>query len=198
MQKGYSIDSDVIIINRDLTELDKFVKDFLEVLKKHSDYLIVSGFVSIATGRTRGTEDIDLIVPVMNEDKFNKLFKELYEKEFWCYQGDNVDEIYPYLMDLMSIRFARVNEMFPNMEFIPFDQTKKAKFFEFHHPQKIRIQDFEFKIPPIEFEILYKEIILGGEKDLADAKHLRTFFSDFIKEEKFKEYSPIISNEKTN
>ncbi len=196
MQKGYSIDNDVIIINRDLTKLDQFVKDFLDVLKKHSDYLIVSGFVSIATGRTRGTEDIDLIVPVMNEDRFNKLFQELYEKEFWCYQGDTIDEIYPYLMDLMSIRFARVNEMFPNMEFIPFDETKKAKFFEFNHPQKIKIQDFEFKIPPIEFEILYKEIILGGEKDLADAKHLRTFFSELITEEKFKEYLPVIMLEK--
>ena len=99
-------------------------------------------------------------------------------------------------MDLMSIRFARVNEMFPNMEFIPFDETKKAKFFEFNHPQKIKIQDFEFKIPPIEFEILYKEIILGGEKDLADAKHLRTFFSELITEEKFKEYLPVIMLEK--
>ena len=69
------------------------------------------------------------------------------------------------------------------------------KFFEFSHPQKIRIEDFEFKIPPIEFEILYKEIILAGKKDLADALHLRTFFSKILKEEKFKEYEPIIREE---
>ena len=66
-----------IKINRDLTELDLFVMEFIEVLKKHSDYLIVSGFVSISTGRTRGTEDIDVLVPVVNENKFNELFNDL-------------------------------------------------------------------------------------------------------------------------
>ena len=40
--KGYQVKSDVIIINRGLTVLDIFVKDFLEVLKKYSDYLINS------------------------------------------------------------------------------------------------------------------------------------------------------------
>lgn len=193
--KGYSIEEDTIIINRELTQLDIFVKDFLEVLKKHTDYLVVSGFVSICTGRTRGTEDIDLLVPVLDKDKFKSLFEELQKNNFWCYQGDSYRETYPYLQNLNSIRFARTNEMFPNIEFVPFNETKKAKSFEFNHPQKIKIQNFEFKIPQIEFEILYKEIILAGKKDIADAKHLRTFFSDLIKKEKFKEYEKIIKGE---
>lgn len=192
MGKGYHLDGSTIVINRELTELDFFVKDFLDVLKKHSDYLIVSGFVSISTGRTRGTEDVDVLVPVMNKDKFEKLFDDLQNKGFWCYQADSVEEAYPYILTLQNIRFARVKEMFPNMEMIPIDETKKTKFFEFKHPQKVRVQDFEFKIPPIEFEILYKEIVLGGKKDLADAKHLRAFFADILKREKFKEYEPII------
>jgi len=75
------------------------------------------------------------------------------------------------------------------------NEKRKTKFFEFTHPQKIKIKDFEFKIPPIEFEILYKEMILAGDKDLADAKHLRTFFSDILDEKKFKEYAPVISEE---
>jgi len=79
---------------------------------------------------------------------------------------------------MVSIRFARVKEMYPNIEFIPITPAKKAKYFEFTHPQKMRVQDFEFKVPPIEFEILYKELVLAGDKDLKDAKHLRTLFSD--------------------
>ena len=43
-----------------------------------------------------------------------------------------------------------------------------------------------------EFEILYKEIILREKKDIEDAKHLRTFFSEIIKEKRFKEYESII------
>lgn len=34
MGKGYHMKGDVIVINRKLTELDKFVKDFLDILKK--------------------------------------------------------------------------------------------------------------------------------------------------------------------
>lgn len=189
---SYSIIDNTIIINRDLTKLDLFAKDFLDILKKYSDYLIVSGFVSISTGRTRGTEDIDCLVPKLDKIKFALLLEDLQKNNFWCYQGDNLEEIWRYIECGDSIRFARQNEMFPNMKFILVDSSKPAKYFELTHPQNIKIKFFEFKIPPIEFEILYKEIILAGEKDIADAKHLRAFFSDFINSEKFKEYKPII------
>ena len=195
MGKGYYLEGDTIVINRELTKLDLFVKHFLDVLKKYADYLLVSGFVSISSGRTRGTEDVDVLVPVMGKEKFEKLFEALQKGGFWCYQGDSVEEVYPYIKEMSSIRFARVNEMFPNMEVIPITEKRKAKFFEFTPPQKMKVQEFEFKIPPLEFEILYKELVLGGQKDLADAKHLRTFFAEIIKKEKFKEYEPIIKSE---
>ena len=195
MVKGYEIKGDIIIINRELTELDFFLRDFLEVLKRYSNYLIVSGFVSISTGRTRATEDIDVLVSLMNKEKFKSLFDDLVKNGFWCYQGDDAEEVFNYIKNKNNIRFSRVKELFPNIEFISIDETRKAKFFEFTHPQKIRIKDFEFKIPPIEFEILYKEIILGSDKDIADARHLRNFFSDTLKEERFKEYEEVIKEE---
>ncbi len=194
--KGYIVKGDVIEIGRELNELDFFVKDFLEVLKKHCDYLVVSGFVSISTGRTRGTEDVDLLIPKLKEDAFRKLFEDLIDSGFWCYQGDSSKEVYEYIENMESIRFARKEEMFPNMEVIPIDESRKAKYFEFNHPQKIKIDDFNFKIPPIEFEILYKEIMLGGKKDLEDAQHLRVFFEDFLNEDKFNEYKEVIENAK--
>ena len=95
-------------------------------------------------------------------------------------QGDNYEEVYDYIKNLTNIRFAKNKQMFPNIEFIPVNETRKAKHFEFTHPQKIKIKDFEFKIPPIEFEILYKEIILASDKDIQDAEHLRKVFSDII------------------
>lgn len=193
--KGYLLEKGVIVIERELTALDRLIKKFIEVLKKHSDYLIVSGFVSICAGRARGTEDVDVLVPLMDKNNFEALFKDLEKKGFWCYQGDNSPEVYNNISNLNNIRFALKNEIFPNIEFIPFDKTKKAKTFEFNHPQDIKIRDFEFKIPPIEFEILYKEIILAGKKDIEDAKYLRTFFSNILKEDKFKEYLPIIKSE---
>jgi len=49
MARAYMVERGVIIINRSLTELDLFVKEFLSILEKYSDYLVVSGFVSIST-----------------------------------------------------------------------------------------------------------------------------------------------------
>jgi hypothetical protein len=190
--RAYSIKDGVIIINRKLTKLDLFVQDFLNILKKHSNYLVVSGFVSISTGRTRGTEDVDVLASKLNKTKFALFLNDLFKNKFWCYQGNTLDEIWRYIEKGDNIRFAKDGEIFPNIEFISVDESKPVKYFELNHPQKIKIQDFEFKIPPIEFEILYKEIILSGKKDIGDAKHLRSFFSDIIKKEKFKEYEPII------
>ncbi len=195
LKRGYVLEGDVIVIQRELTELDLFLKKFLGVLKRHYGYLVVSGFVSICSGRARGTEDIDIIVPVMDKAKFKGFFKDLEKNNFWCYQGDKAESVYSYIKSLNSVRFALKNQLFPNIEFVPFDKSKKAKSFEFKHPQKIRVKDFEFRIPPIEFEILYKEIVLKGKKDIEDAKHLRIFFSDIIKKEKFKKYEPIVRSE---
>jgi len=194
-QRGYSFENNIIIIARELTELDVFVKDFLNIIKEYTDYLVVSGFVSISTGRTRGTEDVDIIFPILNQNKFIKLFEAVIKIGFWCYQTDDSKEAYSYIKGFHSIRFARINQMFPNIEFIPFNCSKKAKFYEYSHPQKIKIDGFEFKIPPIEFEILYKEIILTGKKDFEDARHLREFFSDILKKESFIEYDKIIRGE---
>lgn len=196
--EGYVLKGDTIILNRDLTQLDLFVKKFIDILKKYSGYLVVSGFVSICSGRARGTEDVDIIILQLNKDDFEKLFKDLGKNDFWCYQGDTFKEVYPYIENLQNIRFALKDELFPNIEFISFTEKNIAKTFEFKHPQKIKIKDFEFKIPPIEFEILYKEIILKGKKDIEDARHLRVFFSKMLKKEKFEEYKSIIENEIKN
>jgi hypothetical protein len=192
-EKGYHLEEEVIVLERGLTELDLFVKKFLDILKKHLGYLIVSGYVSISTGRTRGTEDVDVIVPISDEKKFILLFNDLKENGFWCYQGEKPDEIHKtYITQSLGIRFAKEGEFFPNMEFISFGEKKMAKSYEYSHPQEIRIGDFNFKIPPLEFEILYKELVLKSRKDLDDAKHLRSFFSEILDKKKFDECRKVI------
>ncbi|MAG02170.1 hypothetical protein CMI42_02440 [Candidatus Pacearchaeota archaeon] len=196
--KSYTIENNTIVIHRGLTELDTFLKEFLGVIKNYTDYLVVSGYVSISTGRTRATEDIDILFPIILKEEFYNMFNKLKENNFWCYQGDDPDEAFNYIKDFISIRFAKKDRIFPNIEFIPIDKSKKAKYFEFNNPQEILIknnQELQFKIPPIEFEILYKEIILAGKKDIEDAAHLREFFSEILKPEKFREYKPIIEEE---
>ncbi len=97
VEKGYVIERDVIVVQRGLTELDLFLKRFLRVLKDYSDYLVVSGYVSIASGRTRAIEDIDILVPLMDKKVFSEFFYELNKGGFWCYRGGGVNEVYEYI-----------------------------------------------------------------------------------------------------
>ena len=195
MKAGYSVKEGAILLRRDMTALDIFVKKFLDILKRHSDYLVVSGYVSICSGRARGTEDVDILFPVVGKEQFRILFEDLTKNGFWCYQGDDHVGVHRYIKDMASVRFALKKEMFPNIELIPIDESRKAQHFEFSRPQKIRINDFEFKVPEIEFEIAYKETVLGSEKDMEDAMHLRAFFSAIINAGKLREYKRMLERE---
>ena len=59
---GIEIKGDEIVINRELSELDRFVLDVIDVVEKHARYVIVSGYVTILFGRSRGTEDVDFVI----------------------------------------------------------------------------------------------------------------------------------------
>lgn len=190
----YTLEGNTIVLHRELTTLDRFVQDFLSIFTKYGDYLIVSGFVSICTGRPRGTEDVDILVPALKKEIFAQFFVDLLANEFWCYQGDTAEAVYSYIEDGLHLRLARVKEVFPNIEFIPITPQKILQYFEFTHPQKMKVQNFEFKIPPLEFEILYKEKVLGSAKDFADAQHLRTMFKSILSTEKFKEYGVLFGH----
>ena len=74
--------------------LDNFCIDFCKIIEKYTKYIVVSGFVAIASGRTRGTENIDMIMEKVSEEEFIKLHKELTQSGFVCMQSDNPKEIY--------------------------------------------------------------------------------------------------------
>jgi hypothetical protein len=186
--RGYTLEDGVIVLHRTLTELDRFVQEFLKILIQHTDYLVVSGYVSIATGRTRGTEDVDILVPRQGREAFRRLFQDLREHGFWCLQGES--DVYGYIDKLHSVRFARKDELFPNIELIPF--VGGTKEYEFRRPQRLRFDGCELKIPPLEFEILYKEVALGSAKDMDDARHLRTLFKGILRKERFAEFEKVI------
>ena len=77
MSERYELENDVIVINKELTDLDLFVMEFTEILKKYSKYLIVSDFVSISTGMDSETENVDILVPIIPKEIFSKLFEQL-------------------------------------------------------------------------------------------------------------------------
>ena len=174
-----------------LNLLSKFTLDFCNVVDKYSKYVILSGFVAIATGRPRGTEDIDILVEKLDFETFNKIHLELLEKfEVLGLSDINSKSLYDeYLSQNIPIRYIYKNKLFPNMEFkfcknLVDDLTLKNR-------QKIIETNLDIYFPQIEMQIAYKETILTSQKDLEDSIHLRTIFKDKINENKIKEYSKL-------
>ena len=73
----------ISIENKIVSALDRFVFDFIRLLEKYTDYVIVSGYVSILFGRSRGTEDIEILIKRFDEHVFTKFYDLLIKKGYY-------------------------------------------------------------------------------------------------------------------
>ncbi|MFH1592638.1 MAG: hypothetical protein ABIB47_04710 [Candidatus Woesearchaeota archaeon] len=189
------IDKSTIRLDKVINELDRFVVKFTKILEKHTDYVIVSGYVSILFGRSRSTEDVDVFIKEVNKEKFNLLCSDLIENGFWCLNTSNVDEMYKYLMDDLAIRFALKNETIPNFEVkVAKDRLAKETFSD-----RITVitKLSEVYVSSLEKQIAFKKYYLKSDKDLEDAKHIEEVFGEKIDFKKIDDYKRLIENEKT-
>jgi len=161
--------------------LDLFMEDFCEIVEKHCKYIICSGFVAIAHGRTRATEDIDMIIEKLSEDKFLELHNDLIENGFECMQGEKGEMIYgDYLDKGVSVRYTQVGEFLPEMK-VKFVKDRLDEE-QIASRQKIPFTKLDVYFSSIEGNIAFKEELLGSDKDLEDAQHLRMIYEGKIDE----------------
>lgn len=67
-----------VVFNRVLSNIDKFVLDFTNILSFVGvTYIVVSSYVAILFGRSRNTEDVDILVEKTPLQKFNQLWKNI-------------------------------------------------------------------------------------------------------------------------
>lgn len=158
-----------LILNKEINNLDRFVLSFVDLLDK---YVIVSGYVSILLGRSRATEDIDLLIPNMVYEKFEKLWESIKKAGFECINTSKVKEAFD-MWDDHAIRFCRKGKVIPNMEFKKI--TNENHKYSFDNKIKVIVGKDIFLIAPLEMQIAYK-LYLGSQKDLEDAKHLYDAF----------------------
>jgi|Deesub1362B_J571_1020462.scaffolds.fasta_scaffold01268_14 hypothetical protein len=187
------VDDYTIKLDKELSELDKLLFSFLQVLRKYTNYVIVSGYVSILFGRARATEDIDVIIEEIDWNAFQNLFKELENNEFWCINASEKNA-FSLLEEGLRVRFAKKDEIIPNIE-IKF-YTSLAEKIAIENALSVAIQNRTIRISPLELQIAFKEVLLASEKDLEDAEHLREVFKDSIDEEKTEHYKKLLESEK--
>ncbi len=175
-----------IVLDKEPSELDRLVFDFISLLRKHTDYAIVSGYVAIILGRIRGTDDVDVIIPKKTKEEFISIFKAMVDNAYWCINTEDVDEMYDLLKTGHSIRIAEDDEVSPNFE-IKFAKSE-SDFEALDNPIEIFVGNNSVKVAPLELQIAFKEVVLKSEKDMEDAKHIRVVAKEHIDEKLIDEY----------
>lgn len=178
----------------DKTILDKFVEAFCKIVEEHTEYIICSGFVAIAHGRSRGTEDIDMIIKFLSYEDFLNLHLDLDKAGFECLQSEKPKEIYDYLKRGDSVRYTRKGEFLPEME-IKFAKDD-LDYEQINSRKKLPFTNLDVYFSSIEGNIAFKEELLCADKDLEDAKHLRILYEGKIDEKKISNIKERIKKER--
>jgi hypothetical protein len=175
--------------NKVVSKLDFFVIDFINILKKYVDYAVVSGYVSILFGRSRGTEDIDILIKKIDFDTFIRLYRELIEREYWFLNAENPIELYGMLENRLAIRAALKNTVIPNIE-IKFVKND-LDIISLNEHRVVKIGKESINISPVELQMAFK-FHLGSDKDIEDAVHLYDIFLERLDKVKLKQYMNIL------
>ena len=170
--------------------LERFAEEFARIAEKHCLYIIVSGFVAIAHGRTRATEDIDMIIPRITKKIFFEIHKDLLKNNFVCIQSDDPETMYDYLAENISVRYTYRDAPLPEME------VKFAKDILDHYQletrMKLPLTGVDIWFSSVDMNIAFKEEYLKSDKDLEDARHLRLVYKAIINEEKINNIKKLI------
>lgn len=177
-----------IKLDKKLNELDELVLDFVKVLDRNRiKYVLVSGYVSILFGRSRSSEDIDIIVKKISKERFAALWKALAKEDFRCIVPDNSESAYEnYLTKRTSLKFARKGQFMPSVEF-KFPKVQEIDSWVVDHSVKVLLNGKVLRISPIELQIPYK-LYLASEKDIEDARHLYQVFKKKLNQKLLEEF----------
>lgn len=178
-------DRQIVLSEKVLTDLDQFVMDFTRILEKSTPYVIVSGYVAILFGRSRGTEDINILIPTLEWDTFGHLHRELITGDFEFLNAEDDHGLYDMLARGMGIRIAKHDQFIPNIELKFLKDDVDCHVLE--NRIAVTIPDASFFISPVDIQIAYK-LYLGSDKDIEDAVYLWEIFKDDIDDTRVKKW----------
>jgi predicted nucleotidyltransferase len=163
----------VLSMQKELTELDRDVLEFVSILDAVGiDYVIISGYVAILTGRTRGTEDVDVFIEEVEPEVLETLTSELEANDYWCLNAP-FDEMHSMLADEIAVRIAPEGDVIPNFE-VSFADDHYSRL-SLSDRLRVEMDGEELYVGPLELQIAFK-LRLGSEKDFEDALHLLSVF----------------------
>jgi len=173
----------IVLNDKILSKLDRFVFGFTNILDNHAKYVIISGYVAILFGRNRASEDVDMFVEPISFGDFKRFWNDLEGYE--CHNSYRVSYAYEYLIDGLALRFSKKGEFIPNIEFK--FAKKDLDRYDLDNRIEVCIDNERLFVGPIELQIAYK-LFLGSEKDIEDARFLFKLFNNYIDAAKLEKF----------
>lgn len=180
---------EIVCRNRPVTPLDRLVLRFIKAMK--FGHVIVSGYVAILFGRSRNTEDVDILIERITKKQLAQLIQDAEGLGFYPINATDADDAYSLLYeDKSSLRFAEKGEFEPNFE------IKIAKsetdLYSISHPVRVRLGNGRvLVIGPLELQIAYK-LRLGSDKDFEDVRHLYRLFAKNLNKRELKRFLKVL------
>src|SRR3989344_7210766 len=173
----YEFDGKTLIIDKELSDLDKFVIEFVNILDKcNIKYVIISGYPAIFFGRSRATEDVDMFIEKIPKEKFLEIW-EASKENFDCIITSDPEDAYGYLSDNLALRFAEKGQFEPNME-LKFP-NKDTDFYSMENAIQVICKNNVLIMGPFDIQIAYK-LYMGSDKDIEDAKYIYKVLKESI------------------
>jgi hypothetical protein len=165
-------DGDRLVIEKEsLSNLDELVLSFVEVLDDEGvEYVLVAGYAAILLGRSRATEDVDVIIERLDEPRADALADALVEAGFWGVE-ESLDAMFDRFSEEPATRVAPRGEAIPNFEVKPprTDYDRRS----LRDAVDAEFAGHEVRISPLELQVAFK-LYLGSQTDFEDAALSRT------------------------
>lgn len=179
-------DGDRLVIEKEsLSNLDELVLSFVEVLDGQGvDYVLVAGYVAILAGRSRSTEDVDVIVESLDEARTDALADALDEAGFWGVE-EPLDAMFDRFEEGLAARVAPRGEAIPNVEMKPprTDYDRRS----LRDAVTARFAGHEVNVSPLELQVAFK-LYLGSQTDFEDAAHLYLALGESLDTDRLEAY----------
>jgi hypothetical protein len=173
----------LILKGKAINSIDREVLGFIKLFDHN--YVIISGYIPIALGRGRTTEDIDMFVEFKDKTDFHKFYEKMRKNGYNMLNGESEEDAYDLLSEGLSLRVIKGDEVFPNLE-MKFPK-KASDFYSMEHKIILEFGVASILISPLELQIAYK-LYLGSDKDYEDARYIYDFAKNILVAKKLKQF----------
>jgi hypothetical protein len=179
------IRDDGIYLEKPHNALDELVLEVVSILERHDiQYVVVSGYVAVLLGRSRSTEDIDVIVERFDAATATGLVAALRDAGYWG-AAMPLDDLHATLEDCLPVRIAEDGHRVPNVELkSPTDRYGRL-FLE--NTVTVHLSDASIRIGSLELQIAY-ELRMGAQKDYEDAIYLYHLLEGTLNTDRLESY----------